>query len=701
MNQARRRRLAASRGSMVVLAMLCSAALRAETAPPAAAPPPPPGASAAGAGAGSASGVSLESMDPKIDPCVDFYQYACGGWIAKNPVPADRPSWSRFTELTDRNRAKLRTILDADAVNSPQRTADQKRVGDFYASCMDEAGVDARGAKPIQPQLDAIAALHSAADLAPVVAHLRQAGVDALFAFTSNQDFKDASAVIGLVDAAGLSLPDRDYYLKTDAASVEQRNKYVAHVTRMFALLGEPAQRAEGDAATVMEIETALAKASLDRVSRRDPYKVYHKVSRQELAAMAPSFSWDAYLSIMNVPAGTTFNVTEPDYLKAMEGLLHSATIAQWQTYLRWHLLTASAPWLSKPFVAEDFDFYGKTIGGAKQERPRWQRCVEVTDRALGEALGREFVAANFDQAAKARTLAMVGELEAALGRDIDSLPWMGAETKKRAHAKLDAIANKIGYPDVWRDYSSLTIDRNDLLGNVERARTFEGKRRLAKIGKPVDRKDWGMTPPTVNAYYNSSMNDINFPAGILQLPFYDPQRDDAPNYGGIGTVIGHEMTHGFDDQGRQFDGRGNLADWWTPQDGEEFKQRATCIADEYSSFSVGDGLNVNGRLTLGENAADNGGLRVAYMAYETSQEGKPRRTLDGFSAEQRLFLGFAQVWCGTYTPEAMRLQVLTNPHSPGQFRANGTVRNMPEFQEAFHCPAGAPMAPEKRCRVW
>jgi putative endopeptidase len=673
-------------------------------APTAAAPPAASsGAHAAAAAAAEpldAAGVSRTAMDPKADPCVDFYQYACGGFVASHPVPPDRTAWNRFVELAERNRQALHQILEADAKAGAGATADQRKLGDFYATCMDEAVVEHAGVAPIQAELDQIAALKSTAGLATLVARLRGEGVNALFSFRSGQDLKDATQVIAMVDQGGLSLPDRDYYLKTDDKSVEQRTAYAEHLKRMFVLLGEPAERAAADAATVLEIETALAKGSLDRVSRRDPYKLYHKVDRVELGAMTPAFSWDAFLAELDVPPVRTLNVAEPDFMKAAQELLTSEPVEKWQTYLRWQLLRSAAPWLSSRFVDEDFAFTGKTLGGAKKLLPRWERCVEATDRAMGEALGREFVASRFDPAAKQRTQELVGELDKALATDIESLTWMSDVTKKRAEEKLQAIANKIGYPAVWRDYSKLRIVRGDLVGNVQRAAGFELTRRLDEIGHPVNRQEWNMSPPTVNAYYSPSMNDINFPAGILQWPFYDPHRDDAVNYGGIGAVIGHEMTHGFDDQGRQFGPTGNLADWWTPADADEFKKRATCLADEYSTFPAG-GLKVNGRLTLGENGADNGGLRIAYMAYEASQAGKPRQTLDGFTPEQRLFLGFGQVWCNNTTPEAERLQVLTNPHSPGRYRCDGVVVNMPEFQQAFHCPAGSPMAPENRCRIW
>jgi putative endopeptidase len=661
------------------------------------------GLTAGAATAPSAAGVSREDMEPGVDPCVDFYRYSCGGWMARNPVPPDQRAWSRFGELTDGNRARLRDLLSADAAAADRagRDADQRKLGDFYASCMDEAGVEKRGVAAIQPDLERIAALRSAAELPALLAHLHQAGVNALFGLRSGQDFKDATAVIALVDAGGLALPDRDYYLKTDARSAEQRAEYVKHVERMFGLLGEAPAPAAADAAAVLEIETALAKASLDRVSRRDPVKVYHKLGRAELAALTPSFGWDAYLAAIEAPPVASLNVAEPDFLKAVDGLLRSAGIASLRTYLRWQVLRAAAPWLPRAFVNESFAFFDKTLGGAQQLRPRWKRCVEATDGALGEALGREYVGRWFDPEAKQRTVALVGEVEKAMAQDIAKLDWMGGETRKRAEEKLAAIANKIGYPDVWRDYGRLAVVRGDLLGNVERARAFELARRLSKIGKPVDRREWSMTPPTVNAYYSAAMNDINIPAGILQPPFYDPARDDAPNYGAIGAVIGHEMTHGFDDHGSQFDGHGNLVDWWTPADEAEFKRRTACIADEYSTFPAAGGLAVNGRLTLGENTADNGGLRIAYLAYEASRTGKTGRTLDGLTPEQRFFVGFAQVWCSNTTPEAERQHVLTNPHSPGRYRVDGTVVNSPEFQQAFQCKTGSPMAPEKRCRVW
>jgi endothelin-converting enzyme/putative endopeptidase len=543
--------------------------------------------------------------------------------------------------------------------------------------------------------------LRDKAQLAEVVARLQRGGVEAMFEFGSEQDLKDSSQVIAKIDQGGLGLPDRDYYLKQDAASAELRRKYVEHVARMFVLSGETESAAKAGAEAVMKIETALAEGSMDLVSRRDPAKVYHKMSTREMEALSRRFGWREYLRASGAPEFASLNVAAPEFLKALDGAIRRFGLADWKTYLTWHLLHAAARLLPDAFVRENFAFYGKTLTGAVEMRPRWKRCVDFTDAELGEALGKEFVEQTFGAEGKARTLKMVDALEKALGKDLEQLPWMTAETKKQALAKLHMIANKIGYPDHWRDYSSVAIRRDDLLGNVERAEAFEFERQMNKIGKPVDRQEWGMTPPTVNAYYDASMNDINFPAGILQPPFYDNAMDDAVNFGGIGAVIGHELTHGFDDQGRQFDGAGNLRDWWTTEDAQEFQSRAACIAAEYSKFEVAPGAMVNGELTLGENTADNGGVRIALMALVDTIGGKESKKIDGFTPEQRLFLAFGQVWCGNEREEALRLQVKTNPHAPGKQRVNGVVQNMPEFQRAFSCQAGQPMVSANACRVW
>jgi putative endopeptidase len=668
---------------IIVAASLLACSLCAQT-------PPPPSVR-----------FDINAIDRTADPCTDFYQYACGTWIKNNPIPNDQSRWGRFSELAERNRAVLREILEEAAKPDPKRDQVTREIGDFYAACMDDKAIDARGLDPIKPQLDRIRNLKDKAQLAELAAYLQRESMGGLFEFGSGQDFKDSTKVIAQVDQGGIGLPDRDFYFREDAKSVELRQQYVAHVTRMFELMGDKPDVAKAHADTVMRIETALAQGSLDNVSRRDPEKQYHKMTKQELQALTPAFRWNEYLTASGAPAFQSVNVAWPDFLKALNAQLQTTSLDDWKTYLTWHLLHAKATMLPSKFLEENFDFYGKTLTGAKEMRPRWKRCVDYTDGALGEALGQKFVERTFGKEGKARTVAMVDRLEKAVGQDIQALPWMTAATKQKAMAKLDAIKNKIGYPDHWRDYSSVIIKRDDALGNAARADQFEFQRQLNKIGKPVDRGDWDMTPPTVNAYYDPLMNDINFPAGILQPPFFDNDMDDAVNYGGIGMVIGHELTHGFDDEGSQFDGAGNLKDWWTPEDKKAFDEREACIANEYSKFSVAPGVNVNGKLTLGENTADNGGIRVALMALEAALANRTRPTIGGYTPEQRFFLSFGQIWCSNDRPEAERLQVQTDPHSPPRFRVDGVVQNSPEFQKAFSCKAGQPMAPVNACRVW
>ncbi len=642
-------------------------------------------------------------FDSSVSPCDDFYQYVCGVWMKENPIPADQAVWGRVSELTERNRETLRGILEAASADDPHRSAAQRRTGDFYASCMDEKGIEAKGTAPLRPDLDRIAALRAKRDLAPLVARLQADGANVLFNFDSAQDFKNATAVLAIAGQGGMGLPDRDYYLKTDAKSVEQRAAYAAHVERMLALLGEPPARAKADAAAVLEIETALARVAYDAVSRRDPSKLYHRMSLRELAALAPGFDWNGYLAALPTAGPlpvAALNVTEPDFFRGMDRLLATIDLPRLQTYLRWQLVHAAAGLLPAAFVEENFAFYGRTLSGARENQPRWKRCVALTDTSLGEDLGRVFVERAFPPAAKARTQAMVREIEGALKSDLETLPWMTPATRRQAVAKLALIANKIGYPAVWRDYSGLSIVRGDALGNLLRARAFDLRHELGKIGKPVDRGEWSMTPPTVNAYYNPLMNDINFPAGILQPPAFDLARDDAYNLGAIGLVIGHELTHGFDDSGRKFDGHGNLEDWWTPADAAEFEKRATCIADQYSGYTAVGDLKLNGRLTLGENTADNGGGRVAFMALERIYQDKPEK-IDGLTPEQRFFVGAAQLNCENRTPEVERLTALTNPHSPHRYRIDGVDSNMPEFQRAWSCQPGARMVRANACRVW
>jgi endothelin-converting enzyme/putative endopeptidase len=566
---------------------------------------------------------------------------------------------------------------------------------------MDEQAIERSGAKPLDPDLKNIAALTSANRLPELVAELHKIGVGVFFSFGSEPDMKNASMVIAGADQGGLGLPDRDYYFRDDPRSVEIRKQYVDHVVKTLTLAGEPSEAARKDAESVMRLETALAKTALDRVSRRDPEKVYHRLTPEELQKLTPNFDWARYFRGIGGPPITAINVSEPDFFKGLNQVIASTPIDELRAYLRWQLVHTNAFILSKAFVDENFHFYSATLQGVEEQRPRWKRCVSYVDGDLGEALGQAFVKETFGPQAKADMLKMVADVENALERDVNTLDWMTEATKKQALAKLHATANKIGYPDQWRDYTALTIERGDAVGNSHRANTFEFHRQMNKIGKPVDKNEWSMTPPTVNAYYNPLENNINFPAGILQPPFYSAGRDAALNYGGAGAVIGHELTHGFDDQGRQFDASGNLRDWWTADDANAYKQRSSCIADEYSGFTAIDDVKLNGKLTLGENTADNGGLRLALMAYLGSDAAKTAQTIDGFTPEQRVFLGWASVWCENRRPEYERLQAQTNPHSPGRYRVNGVLANMPEFQKAFGCKADAPMVSKNACRVW
>ncbi|HLH06804.1 MAG TPA: M13 family metallopeptidase [Terriglobales bacterium] len=646
-------------------------------------------------------GLDLDALDHTADPCTDFYQFACGNWMKNNPIPPDQARWGSFNKLEDRNLEILRKILEKYSADDPKRDADQQKIGDYYASCMDVPAIDKKGIGVLKPQFDRVAELQNEKQLPELLGYLHHNGVNAIFNFDSGQDFKDATQVIAQADQGGLGLPDRDYYTKTDAKSVKIRADYVKHVQRMFELAGEPAAKAAADAKTVMDIETALAKGSMTLADRRDPEKVYHKMTPAEIDALSPKFSWNEYFVSADVPDVKAINVASPEFFKTVNGLLASVPLNSWKTYLRWQLIHSTAPLLPTAFVDENFNFFGKELTGTTQIKPRWKRCVEFTDGDLGFDLGKFYVEETFGSQGKERTLAMVHALENALHTDIADLSWMTPETKKAAEAKLQLIANKIGYPNKWRDYSKLQIIRGDAMGNSLRANSFDFNRRMNKIGKPVDRQEWEMTPPTVNAYYDPLMNDINFPAGILQPPFYANGVDDAVNFGGIGAVIGHELTHGFDDQGGQFDGHGNLHMWWTPQDYKNFQQRGECIADEYGKFVATDDVHLNGKLTEGENIADNGGLRLALMALLTTIGDKPQEKIDGFTPEQRLFLSWGRVWCQNERPEELRHLATVDPHSPGRYRVNGVVRNMPEFQKAWGCKAGAAMAPENACRVW
>ena len=647
--------------------------------------------------------LDIPSMDRSVQPCENFYLYSCGNWRKTNPIPSDQARWDVYSKLTYENQQFLwGLLLEAGKTDAP-RTANQQKIGDLFHACMDETAVENAGARPIQPSLDAIAALKSAAELPAFLAaqHLTLYASSMFFNFGSNQDFSDSSSMIAFADAGGLGLPDRDYYTKTDAKSEDIRQKYIAHVEQMFRLLGDSPAAAGAGAKAVMRIESALAAASLTRVEQRDPYKLFHKMSRSELQGLTPSFRWDKYFTATQMPPAREINVSQPAFYREFEVQLKTSSLDDIKAYLRWHVIHAKARFLSSGFVQADFDFFSKTLRGVPAMQPRWKRCVSLVDHNLGEAMGQVFVEKHFSAETKARTVAMTREIESAMRLEIESLPWMSATTKKQALLKLQGVSNKIGYPDRWRDYSPVQIRPDDFLGDIERAVAFESHRQLQKIGKPVDRTEWQMSPPTVNAYYDPQMNDINFPAGVLQPPLFDPKMDDAPNYGNTGATIGHELTHGFDDEGRQFDAKGNLHDWWTKEDAAEFQKRANCVSDEYSSFTVVDDIKINGKLTIGEDAADLGGTLLAYLAWKAATKGKQLEPIDGFSPDQRFFIGMAQWACGNERPENLRANAITDPHSPNEYRINGVVSNMPEFRSAFSCHAGQPMVRANACKIW
>jgi predicted metalloendopeptidase len=650
-------------------------------------------------------GANTANLDTTCAPCKDFNQFANGGWMAKNPVPAAYPSWGVSNEVNERNRDILHQILE-DAAKSTMavRGSSEQKIGDYYGSCMDTANIDSEGLKPLQTEFDRIQQVADITSLEAVIVHLQQIGVGALFEVDSTPDFKNSNEVTGEVDQGGLGLPDRDYYTRDDPKSKDQRTEYQKHVTKMFELMGDPDSTAATEAQTVMDLETQLAKVSQTRVERRDPQNVYHRMPQSGLKTLAPSFPWEDYFTAVGLAGKGDVNVTAPDFFKGMAQTISSQPISNWKTYLRWHLVNAAAPALSTPFVDEDFHFKGMVLTGTKEILPRWKRCVRSTDRSLGEALGEIYVKKAFPPEAKARALAMVKNLEAALADDIKTLPWMSEATRQQALIKLNAITNKIGYPDKWRDYSAFDVKRGPYVENVFGSATFEFHRDLNKVGKPLDRTEWGMSPPTVNAYYNPQMNEIVFPAGILQPPFFDFQADDALNYGAMGSIIGHEMTHGFDDEGSQFDAQGNLKDWWTPEDKKNFEARGACVASQFDGFFVEDKLHENGKLVEGESIADLGGLAVSYAAYQKSLEGKPRpKDIDGFTPEQRFFIGYAQSWEENMRPEYSRMLTNVDPHPLPKFRVIGPLSNLPAFAKAFGCKVGDPMVrpPSDRCTIW
>ena len=678
-----------------IAALLCAVSLHAQSEPQKSSPK------------SNAPTPTLDSknMDTSVKPQDDFFLYANGGWIKNTEIPPEYSRWGSFNQLIEQNNDALHKITEK-AAKTPanSKTAPElQKVGDYYGSGMDEKAIDAARTKPLQDEFNRIDAMKDRNDVLKEIAHIHSFGGNVFFRFGSGQDDKDSTHEIAQAGQGGLGLPDRDYYTKTDDASKKIRDQYVAHVTKMLTLLGEPAAKAGDDAKKILAMETSLAQASRTRVELRDPQKNYNKMKQSELQALTPDWNWVDYFKEINLSEPGDINVRQPDFFKAGNTTFTSTPIDDWKAYLRWHLINAMAPELSKDFVNEDFSFKETTLRGTKQIKPRWKRVVTSTDGAIGEALGKLYVADNFPPEAKARALELVNNLKEALADRIKTLEWMDEPTKQEALKKLAAFTVKIGYPDKWRDYSLLKIDRGPFVLNAIRADNFESNRELAKIGKPVDRTEWGMTPPTVNAYYNPNMNEIVFPAGILQPPFFYAKADDAMNYGGIGAVIGHEMTHGFDDQGRQFDAAGNLRDWWSPESAAKFKERSQAIVTQYSEYEPLPGLHVNGELTQGENIADLGGVKLAYAALQKAQAGKPQPKIDGYTPEQRFFLSFAQIWRSKQRDEDLKLRLNTDPHSPAHYRTNGPLSNLPEFAKAFNLPDNSPMIrpPDKRVNIW
>ena len=685
--------------SALTLAINISCAAQQTPAPPAPAPP---------VAVTPLPGLDLSSMDLSADPCVDMYKYACGKFNANHPIPPDQPSVDPFYVLYNVNTQELNTILEKAQAGGPARSPDEQKIGDYFKACMNTPLIQSEDLTQLKPLLDKIDALADGpagrAKLATLVGELQRDSVDVFFGFGEQQDFKDATKQIAEIAQGGLGMPEKDYYLRTGEKDVKLRADYVAHVTKMLTFAGSRPEQALKDAQNILAMETALAKASLGVVDMREPEKTYHLQPIATFTASLPGFNFTAFEDAIHSPHVTEINNSTPQFWPEMIKQMQTADIATIKAYLRYHLLTAVARNLPKQYDDENFDFYARILYGQAEQRPRWKRCSTNTDSALGEALGKVYVEHYFAGDSKAKMLQMVHDIEASMSHDIDQIDWMSPATKVRAHEKLAAVANKIGYPDKWRDYSKLDIKPDTPLGNQLRAEEFENDRQLGKIGKPVDHAEWEMSPPTVNAYYNPSMNDINFPAGILQSPFYDHTQDDAVNYGHIGGVIGHELTHGFDDEGRKFDAKGNLSDWWTPEDLKKFEARTDCLVKEYGSFTAVDDVKIDGKLTLGENTADNGGLLLAFMAY--MQRAKEDHVdisgkKDGFTGPQRFYIAYAQNYCENTHPEAIRSQALTDPHSPDPSRVNGVVVNQPGFAPAFNCKQGTPMAPTNSCRVW
>ena len=650
-------------------------------------------------------GIDPKNIDRTVNPATDFYRFAEGGWLAANPVPAEYSRWGSFNELIEKNMRDLHSILEEAAANTGgSRTANVQKIGDFYFSAMDSVSAEREGIKPVAEEFNRIAAIASPSDIPAEVAHLHVYLANPVFYFYVNQDAKNSREVIAQIRQGGLGLPDRDYYLKDDDHSREIRSQYLSHIQKMLELAGDEAASAASSAKTVMAIETRLAKASMTRVEQRDPNATYHRMSVSDLSDLAPGFGWKTYFSAIGKSSPGPINVAQPGFFKEVSAMMNEVPVADWKTYFRWHVVNAAAPWLSSSFVAENFRFHGEVMTGAKEIQPRWKRALTSTDGNLGEALGMQYVKRYFPPAAKARALEMVENLRAAFKERLKTRTWMSDDTKAKALDKLASFKVKIGYPEKWRDYSALTIDRGPFIANLMRASEFEFRRQLDQIGQPVDRTEWGMTPPTVNAYYSPQRNEIVFPAGILQPPFFDPEADDAVNYGGMGAVIGHEMTHGFDDQGNKFDADGNLEDWWKPVDRIAFDSRAHLLEKQYSDCVVIDTIHENGKLTLGENIADLGGLTIAFAALRKTEEGRPVPSqIDGFTSGQRFFLAWAQIWRANYRDQELRRRVILDPHAVSPLRVNCPLSDMPEFQQAFNLKSGDPMVrPETlRATIW
>jgi putative endopeptidase len=645
------------------------------------------------------------NLDTTCSPCQNFFQYANGGWLKRSEIPGDQPRWGSFNELQEQNYAALKDVLTEAATNaSSTKDADIRKLGTFYGTCMDSAAVERAGIGPLRGELSQIAAIRDRRGVEAAIVHLHRRGIPAGFVFRSAPDAEKSARTIAEVYQGGLGLPDRDYYTKTDSASEKIRAQYVEHIASMLQLSGQDKAAAEGAARSIMRLETALANASMTREAQRDPEAIYHLTARAALQKETPSFAWTSYLSGLGLKSVNEVNVAQPEFLGAFDSLMTGAPLGEWKSYLRWNLIANMARALSSPFVKESFRFNSTVLQGVKEMRPRWKRCLRFSDDALGEILGQAYVRKNFTPEAKARALEMVRNIRAELHSRLGQLTWMSAQTKTKAYAKLDSIINKIGYPDSWRDYTKLEARPGPFVSNLLLANEFEIRRQLDKIGRPTDRKEWGMTPPTVNAYYNPPTNEITFPAGIMQPPFFNPKADDAVNYGGMGGAIGHEITHGFDDQGRQFDALGNLSGWWTEADTKEFNRRAEVVEKQFDSYVAIDSLHVNGKLTLGENIADLGGLLIAHGAYRRSLQGKPEPApIDGLTADQRFFLAWAQIWRAKTRPEYTRLLVNVDPHAPPELRTIGPLSNIPAFAQAFGCKAGDPMVrPEsERAQIW